>query len=134
MAAGADSIDGMGLLRYAAMGVLFGGVRAASTLGSHLCCYAWGNVLQLEKAGRQFLARLACRAPLLPGADVLAFTGIDSTQKRVYGTRPDHPPGHRTSRKTRQRQGKHALKVPPNEPSPTKSVGGLMLSARGSHV
>jgi len=36
MAAGADSIDDMGLLRHGAMGVLFGGVRAPSTLGSGL--------------------------------------------------------------------------------------------------
>jgi len=85
MAAGADSIDDMALLRHGAMDVLFGGVRAPSTLGSHLRCYTWGNVLQVEKAGRELLARLAREAPLLPGADVLAFVDIDSTQKRVYG-------------------------------------------------
>jgi hypothetical protein len=85
MAAGADSIDDMGLLRHGAMDVLFGGVRAPSTLGSHLRCYTWGNVLQLEKAGRELLARLSALAPLLPGADVLAFVDVDSTQKRVYG-------------------------------------------------
>jgi hypothetical protein len=85
MAAGADSIDDMGLLRHGAMDVLFTGARAPSTLGSHLRCYTWGNVAQLEKAGREFLARLSRRAPLLPGADVLAFIDIDSTQKRVYG-------------------------------------------------
>jgi hypothetical protein len=85
MAAGADSIDDMGLLRHGAMDVLFGGVRAPSTLGSHLRSYTWGNVLQLEQAGRELLARLARQAPLLPGADVLAFVDIDSTQKRVYG-------------------------------------------------
>ena len=85
MTAGADSIDDMGLLRHGAMDVLFGGVRAPSTLGSHLRCYAWGNVLQIEKAGRELLARLSREAPLLPGADVLAFVDIDSTQKRVYG-------------------------------------------------
>ena len=85
MAAGADSVDDMDLLRHGAMSALFGGIRAPSTLGSHLRSYTWGNVLQLEKAGREFLAALAGRAPLLPGADVLAFTGIDSMQKRVYG-------------------------------------------------
>jgi hypothetical protein len=85
MAAGADSVDDMGLLRHGAMDVLFGGVRAPSTLGSHLRSYTWGNVLQLEKAGREFLTRLSRQAPLLPGADVLAFVDIDSTQKRVYG-------------------------------------------------
>ncbi len=85
MAAGADSIDDMGLLRHGAMSTLFGGIRAPSSLGSHLRSYTWGNVTQLEKAGREFLAELARRSPLLPGAGTLAFTGIDSMQKRVYG-------------------------------------------------
>jgi hypothetical protein len=85
MTAGADSIDDMGLLRHGAMDILFGGVRAPSTLGSHLRSYTWGNVLQLEKAGRELLTRLSREAPLLPGADTLAFIDIDSTQKRVYG-------------------------------------------------
>src|ERR1017187_5040616 len=85
MAAGADSIDDMDLLRHGAMSTLFGGIRAPSTLGSHLRCYTWGNVSQLEKAGREFLAELARRAPLLPGAETLAFIDIDSMQKRVYG-------------------------------------------------
>ena len=85
MAAGADSIDDMGLLRHGAMGTVFGGIRAPSTLGSHLRSYTWGNALQLEKAGREFLAELARRAPLLPGAGTLAFIDIDSMEKRVYG-------------------------------------------------
>src|SRR5580693_10224149 len=85
MAAGADSIDDMDLLRHGAMTSLFGGVRAPSTLGSHLRSYTWGNVSQLEKAGREFLIALAGRAPLLPGAGTLAFIDIDSMQKRVYG-------------------------------------------------
>jgi hypothetical protein len=85
MAAGADSIDDMDLLRHGAMPVLFGGIRAPSTLGSFLRSFTWGNVLQLQKAHREFLAELARRAPLLPGADVLAFVDIDSQQKRVYG-------------------------------------------------
>jgi len=85
MTAGADSIDDMGLLRHGAMGVLSGGIRAPSTLGSFLRAFTWGNVLQLQKVHRQFLAELARRAPLLPGADVLAFIDIDSQQKRVYG-------------------------------------------------
>jgi Transposase DDE domain group 1 len=85
MIAGADSIEDMDLLRHGAMPVLFGGIRAPSTLGSFLRSFTWGNVLQLQKAHRQFLAELARRAPLLPGADVLAFLDIDSQQKRVYG-------------------------------------------------
>ena len=85
MAAGADSIDDLDLLRHGAMTRLFGGIRAPSTLGSHLRAYTWGHVAQLEKVHRLFLAALARQAPLLPGADTLAFVDIDSTQKRVYG-------------------------------------------------
>jgi DDE family transposase len=85
MIGGADSIDDMGLLRHGAMPVLFGGVRAPSTLGSFLRSFTWGNVLQLEKVHRLLLAELGRRAPLLPGKDVVAFTDIDSMQKRVYG-------------------------------------------------
>jgi hypothetical protein len=85
MIAGADSIEDMGLLRHGALPALFGGIRAPSTLGSFLRSFTWGNVLQLGKVHRQVLAELARRAPLLPGADVLAFVDIDSQQKRVYG-------------------------------------------------
>ena len=87
MAAGADSIDDLDLLRHGAMSRLFGGIRAPSTLGSHLRAYTWGHVAQLEKVHREFLAELARQAPLLPGADTLAFIDVDSTQKRVYGYR-----------------------------------------------
>jgi hypothetical protein len=85
MAAGADSIDDMDVLRHGAMPVLFGGVRAPSTLGSFLRSFTWGNARQLEKVHREFLAELARRTPLLPGKDVLAFADIDSGQKRVFG-------------------------------------------------
>lgn len=87
MAAGADSIDDMGLLRHGAMDRLFGGVRAPSTLGSFLRAFTWGNVSQLNKAHRELVAGLARQAPLLPGAETLAFIDIDSTQKRVFGYR-----------------------------------------------
>jgi hypothetical protein len=87
MIAGADSIDDMGLLRHGALPGLFGGIRAPSTLGSFLRSFTWGNVLQLQQVHRLVLAGLAGRAPLLPGADVLAFVDIDSQQKRVYGHR-----------------------------------------------
>jgi len=87
MAAGADSIDDMGLLRHGAMPDLFGGIRAPSTLGSHLRSYTWGNVRQLEAVSRLLLGELARRAPLLPGREQLAFIDIDAMQKRVYGRR-----------------------------------------------
>jgi hypothetical protein len=85
MAAGADCIDDLDLLRHGGMTKLFDGVRAPSTLGSFLRAFTWGNVRQLEKIGRQLLIALAKQAPLLPGAEVVAFLDIDSTQKRIYG-------------------------------------------------
>ena len=87
MAAGADSIDDMDLLRHGAMPGLFGGIRAPSTLGSHLRSFTWGNVRQLEAVNRLLLGELTRRAPLLPGRDTLAFVDIDAMQKRVYGRR-----------------------------------------------
>ena len=85
MIAGAGSIEDMGLLRHGALPALFGGIRAPSSLGSFLRAFTWGNVLQLGKVHRLVLADLAARAPLLPGAGVLAFVDIDSQQNRVYG-------------------------------------------------
>jgi Transposase DDE domain group 1 len=87
MAAGADSIDDMDLLRHGAMPGLFGGIRAPSTLGSHLRSFTWGNVRQLEIVNRELLGELVRRAPLLPGRETLAFIDIDAMQKRVYGHR-----------------------------------------------
>jgi hypothetical protein len=85
MAAGADSIEDMDLLRDGAMETVFGGVRAPSTLGSHLRSYDWGNVRQLDRAHRGLTAALAEDPRLLPGRETLAFIDIDSTQERVYG-------------------------------------------------
>ena len=140
MAAGADSIDDMDLLRHGAMAALFGGVRAPSTLGSHLRCYNFGNVAQLEKAGREFLAELARRAPLLPGAGTLAFIDIDSMQKRVYG---HHKQGARFGHtkiqgKSLLVRGLNALAATISTPlsapviAATRLRGGNAASARGA--
>jgi hypothetical protein len=140
MAAGADSIDDMDLLRHGAMGTLFGGVRAPSTLGSHLRCYTWGNVSQLEKAGREFLIALAREAPLLPGAGTLAFIDIDSMQKRVYGHRKQGARfGHtKIQGKSLLVRGLNALAAVISTPlsapviAATRLRGGNAASARGA--
>ena len=85
MAAGADSIEGMDLLRDGAMETVFGGVRAPSTLGSFLRSFTWGNVRQLDKAHRGLAAALAADPRLLPGKEEVTFIDVDSTQHRVYG-------------------------------------------------
>jgi hypothetical protein len=140
MAAGADSIDDMDMLRHGAMDILFGGVRAPSTLGSHLRCYTWGNVAQLEKAGREFLSELARQAPLLPGAGTLAFIDIDSMQKRVYGHRKQGARfGHtKIQGKSLLVRGLNALAAVISTPlsapviAATRLRGGNAASARGA--
>jgi hypothetical protein len=85
MAAGADSIEDLDVIRHGGMGRLFGGLRAPSTLGSFLRAMTWGNARQLEGVHRTMLARLAGHTRLLPGAEVLAYLDVDSSVKRIYG-------------------------------------------------
>jgi hypothetical protein len=140
MAAGADSIDDMGLLRHGAMTALFDGVRAPSTLGSFLRSLSWGNVGQLEKVSRLLLAELARRAPLLPGAGQLAFVDMDSSQRRVYGHKKQGAAfGHtKISGKTVLVRGLNALAAAVSTPdsapviAATRLRGGNANTARGA--
>jgi hypothetical protein len=88
MLAGADSIDDLDLLRHGAMGRLFDGVRAPSTLGTFLRTFTHGHVQQLDAAGGGLLAGLAARVPgLLAGSnrDGIAFVDVDDTIREVHG-------------------------------------------------
>jgi hypothetical protein len=85
MLAGADSIDDLNIARHGGMPSLFTGVYAPSTLGSFMRTFTHGHVRQLQAAARDTLIALACRVPLLEGADVLTFVDIDSMLRRVYG-------------------------------------------------
>jgi len=85
MVAGADSIEDMALLRHGAMNRLFTGVRAPSTLGTFLRSFTFGHVRQLDAVASRLLINLAGQAPLLPGADELAYLDIDDTLRQTYG-------------------------------------------------
>jgi hypothetical protein len=85
MVAGADSIDDMGLLRHGAMGRLFTGVRAPSTLGTFLRSFTFGHVRQLDAVASRLLINLTRRAPLLAGASELAYVDVDDTVKPTFG-------------------------------------------------
>ncbi|MFJ1551831.1 IS1380 family transposase, partial [Streptomyces sp. NPDC088246] len=85
MAAGADSIDDLHVLRNGAMPAVFTGIRAPSTLGTFLRAFTHGHTLQLHAVHRRFLAAPAAHTPLLPGSGEKAFIDVDSTHKRVYG-------------------------------------------------
>jgi hypothetical protein len=140
MIGGADSIDDLDLLRHGAMGALFGGIRAPSTLGSFLRSFTWGNVLQLGKVNRLMLGELARRAPLLPGKDVLAFVDIDAQQKRVYGHKKQGAAfGHtKIQGKSLLVRGLNALVATIGTPlgapviAATRLRGGNAASARGA--
>ena len=89
MLAGADSIDDLGLLRHGAMGRVFDGLRAPSTLGTFLRSFTHGHVQQLDAVGARLLAGLARQAPgLLAGAgpeEAIAFVDVDDTVREVHG-------------------------------------------------
>ncbi|MFL4909568.1 transposase [Streptomyces sp. MMS24-I2-30] len=85
MAAGAESMDDLNVLRHGATAKMFAGLRAPSTPGTFLRTFTHGHALQLHAVQRRFLTNLATHTPLLPDADALAFTDVDSTHKRVYG-------------------------------------------------
>ena len=140
MAASADSIDDMDILRHGAMTALFGGVRAPSTLGSFLRSFTWGNVRQLDAVASRFLTALAAATPLLPGADVLTFIDMDSMQKRIYGHHKQGAGfGHtKIQGKSLLVRGLNALAVVISTPlaapviAGTRLRGGTAHSARGA--
>lgn len=140
MAAGADSIADMDVLRHGAMSELFEGIRAPSTLGSFLRAFSWGNVRQAEKVSRRLLAGLAARAPLLPGSDQLAFVDMDSSQRRVFGhAKQGAAFGHtKIQGKTVLVRGLNALAAAVSTPdsapviAATRLRGGSANTARGA--
>ena len=85
MLAGADCIDDLDVLRHGAMGRVFTGVRAPSTLGTFLRSFTFGHVRQLDAVDARPLAGLATSVPrLLAGAGTLNHL-------------PERPAGSRSS-------------------------------------
>src|SRR3954469_4397838 len=87
MAAGADSIDDMALLRHGGMGKVFTGTYAPSTLGSFLRSFTFGHVRQLDAVASRFLLGLAEHTPLLAGpADAgPVLLDLDDTIVEAHG-------------------------------------------------
>jgi hypothetical protein len=85
MAAGADSIDDLDVIRSGGMKQLFAGVYAATTLGQFLREFTHGHTLQLASVLRAHLVNLVGHSALLPGIEQRAFVDIDSLLRPVFG-------------------------------------------------
>ena len=85
MAAGADSIDDLQVVRSGGMKRLFEQVYAPATLGQFLREFTHGHGLQLASVARAHLVNLAQRTELLAGIEAQAFIDIDSLLRPVYG-------------------------------------------------
>ena len=85
MLAGADTIDGMDILRSGGTQKVVGAVRAPSTLGTHLRSYTHGHTLQLGGINRDLLTNLAPMVPTLFGGDPLVMVDLDDTIREVHG-------------------------------------------------
>jgi len=87
MIAGADSISDLDVLRHGGMGRVFTGLRASTTLGTHLRGYRFGHVRQLDAVASRLLVRLAQVSPILAGADRLVYVDVDDTVRETHGYR-----------------------------------------------
>jgi hypothetical protein len=85
MAAGADSIDDLDVIRSGGMPRLFGEVYAPATLGQFLREFTHGHSLQLASVARAHLVNLVERTGLLPGIETQAYVDIDSLLRPIYG-------------------------------------------------
>jgi hypothetical protein len=138
MAAGADSIDDMDLLRHGAMSALSGGIRAPSMLGSHLCSYTWGTYPSWRRRAGSSWRNWRGRRRCCPAR--MCWRSSTSMQKRVYG---HHKQGARFGHtkiqgKSLLVRGLNALAAVISTPLSAPVIGGTRLrggnaaSARGA--
>jgi hypothetical protein len=108
MAAGADSIDDLDVIRHGGMDRLFDGIRAPSTLGSFLRAMSWGNARQVEKVSRGDADPAGCA--------------------HAAAARRGHPgiPGHRLLAEADLRAGQAGRRVRPHQ-DPRKECAGARV-------
>src|SRR5262249_15572407 len=85
MAAGADRIDDLDIIRSGGMKQVFDRVYAAATLGIFLRELTHGHTRQLSTVLRKHLVALAQQTRVLAGITERAFIDIDSLLRPVYG-------------------------------------------------
>jgi Transposase DDE domain group 1 len=113
MAAGADSIDDLDVVRSGGMKQLLGAVYAAATLGIFLREFTHRHTRQLSAVLRRHLVALTARTRVLEGIGERAFIDIDSLLRPVYGhTKQGASFGHtKIAGKTILRRGLSPLAV-----------------------
>jgi hypothetical protein len=131
MAAGADSIDDLDVIRAGGMKKLFGGVYACATLGIFLREFTHGHVRQLSAVLRRFLVALAARTPVLTGITERAYIDIDSLLRPVYGkTKQGASFGHaKIAGKNILRRGLSPLAVTISTETAAPVLAGIRLRA-----
>ncbi|WP_432972463.1 IS1380 family transposase [Dactylosporangium sp. CA-233914] len=131
MAAGADSIDDLDVIRAGGTGKLFSGVYAAATLGILLREFTHGHTRQLSAVLRRHLLALAARTPLLAGIDERVFIDIDSLLRPVYGhAKHGASFGHtKIAGKTVLRRGLSPLAVTISTPNAAPVLAAVRLRA-----
>jgi Transposase DDE domain group 1 len=131
MAAGADSIEDLDVIRSGGMKKLFGGVYACATLGILLREFTYGHVRQLAAVLGRLLVALAARTPLLAGIADRAYIDIDSLLRPVYGkTKQGASFGHtKIANKTILRRGLSLLAVTLSTDTAAPVLAGVRLRA-----
>ncbi|HKT03505.1 MAG TPA: IS1380 family transposase [Rugosimonospora sp.] len=131
MAAGADSIDDLDVIRSGGMHKLFGGVYACATLGIFLREFTFGHVRQLAAVLRRLLVALAARTPVLAGIEQRCYLDIDSLLRPVYGkTKQGASFGHtKIAGKNILRRGLSPLAVTISTDTAAPVLAGVRLRA-----
>jgi hypothetical protein len=131
MAAGADSIDDLDIVRSGGMKQVFTGVYAAATLGILLREFTFGHAAQLAIVLRRHLLALAGRTNVLDGITTQAFVDIDSLLRPVYGhAKQGASFGHtKIAGKTVLRRGLSPLATAISTPTAAPVVAGIRLRA-----
>ena len=131
MAAGADSIDDLQVVRSGGMKQVFGGVYAPATLGQFLREFTHGHTRQLGSVARAHLVNLARRTDVLAGIDAQAYVDIDSLLRPVFGhTKQGASFGHtKIAGKQVLRRGLSPLATTISTPTAAPVVAGIRLRA-----
>ena len=131
LAAGADSIDDLQVVRSGGMKKVFNFVYAPSTLGIHLREFTHGHVRQLDAVLTRHLLALVQGTDLLKGIEVQARVDVDSLLRPVYGHQKQGASFGHTKIANRQvlRKGLSPLAVTISTPDAAPVLAAVRLRA-----